>query len=80
MNVHTEYWEELGYSREELHNPEINIQAGVELLGRIKERMPDATPAELATIYNSLGEKEVSDYGARIEELLKEKPWENKKE
>lgn len=37
---------------------------------------PDSSDEEVATVYNSLGAKKVSDYGARIKELMKEKPWE----
>ena len=38
--------------------------------------MPEASAAEIATVYNNLGARKVSDYGARVERLMKEKPWE----
>ena len=77
MNVHVEYWKDLGYSREDLNDKNKNIEAGVELLKRIKEKMPNASTAEIASVYHSLGAQKVSDYGARVEILVKEKPWEN---
>ena len=46
------------------------------MLKEIQLRIPDANAAKTATVYNSLGQRKVSDYGARIEKLLKEKPWE----
>lgn len=76
MNVQSEYWKDLGYSRDDLKEPEKNIEAGVELLKRIKNNMPDAGDEEIASVYNNLGAKKVSDYGARVKRLMKEKPWE----
>ena len=38
--------------------------------------MPDAGDEEIASVYNNLGAKKVSDYGARVKRLMKEKPWE----
>ncbi len=78
MNVHAEYWKDLGYSRKELEDPKKNIQAGVELLKRIKKRMPNASIDEIASVYNALDARHVSDYGARIKKLVEEKPWEKK--
>jgi Transglycosylase SLT domain len=75
MNVDAEYWKDLGFSREDLRDPEKNIQAGVKFLKRIQDRMPNASVAKVATIYNNLGARKVSDYGARVEQILKEKPW-----
>lgn len=75
MNVHAEYWKDLGFSKEDLDNPEKNIQAGVKLLKSIQDKMPNASPAKIGTVYNSLGARKVSDYGARIEQILKDKPW-----
>jgi len=37
--------------------------------------MPNASAAKVTTIYNNLGARKVSGYGARVEQLLKEKPW-----
>lgn len=38
MNIRTDYWKGLGFSRKDLHDSEKNIQAGVELLKRIKKK------------------------------------------
>lgn len=75
MNVQSGYWKDLGYSRQDLQNPEKNIQAGIKLLKRIQERMTGADSAKVATIYNNLGARKVNDYGARIAKLMKDKPW-----
>ncbi len=76
MNIRSDYWKGLGYSRDDLKIPEKNIEAGVKLLRRIKNNMPDANDEDIATVYNNLGAQKVSDYGARIKRLMKEKPWE----
>lgn len=76
MNIQSEYWKDLGYSRSDLEKSDKNIEAGVELIKRIVRRMPDASVAKVATIYNNLGARKVSDYGARIEKLMKDRPWE----
>jgi hypothetical protein len=76
MNVHAEYWKELGYSREDLGDPGKNIAAGTTLIKRIINNMPDASVAQIATVYNYLGATRVSDYGARVEQIFREKLWE----
>lgn len=78
MNIQSEYWKELGYSRSDLEKSDKNIEAGVELLKRIVGRMLDASVAKVATIYNNLGARKVSDYGARVEKIMKGKLWEEK--
>lgn len=78
MNVHSDFWKDLGHSREDLENPEKNIKAGVDLLSRIMKKMPDTDVAKVATIYNNLGARKVSDYGARIKQLMKDRPWQEK--
>ena len=75
MNIHAEYWKGLGYDRKDLDNPKKNVQAGVLLLKRISDKMPNASVDKIATIYNSLDARHVSDYGARVKKLIEEKPW-----
>lgn len=77
MNVHATEWKGLGYSREDLKNPEKNVEAGVKLISRIQKRMPNAAPEEIASVYNSLGTRKVKDYGVRVKRLMQEKPWES---
>lgn len=76
MNVHVEEWKDLGYSRDDLKVPEKNIEAGVKLISKIKQRMPDASPEAIASVYNALGTRKVTDYGMRVKKLMEEKPWE----
>jgi peptidoglycan hydrolase-like protein with peptidoglycan-binding domain len=75
MNIHAEFWKNLEYTRKQLETPRDNIKAGVELLKRIKQHAPHANNAEIATLYNDLGAKRVSDYGARVQKVFVEKPW-----
>lgn len=79
MNIQTEYWKELGYSREQLITPRLNIRAGIELVKRIKSLAPNASISEIATLYNGLDAKRINDYGARVARVMKEKPWIKKK-
>ncbi|MCE7887210.1 MAG: hypothetical protein DYH13_06880 [Alphaproteobacteria bacterium PRO2] len=78
MNIHTKYWKDLGFSRDDLRDPEKNIQVGVALLKRIKKQVPDGDIKKIATLYNNLNAEEVSDYGARVASIYKEKPWKRK--
>ncbi len=41
--------------------------------------MPNASVDKVASVYNALDARYVSDYGARIKKLVKEKPWEKQK-
>jgi len=79
MNVHATFWKDLGYSREDLKNPELNIRAGVTLLKRIGDRVKDPTIEKIATLYNSLAKEQVSDYGARVGKIYCEKLWQQSK-
>ncbi|MES2729194.1 MAG: hypothetical protein V4621_03735 [Pseudomonadota bacterium] len=76
MNVHAEEWKDLGYSREDLKVSEKNVQAGIRLISKIQNRMPGASSEEIASVYNSLGTRKVTDYGTRVKKLMQEKPWE----
>ena len=75
MNIQAEYWKDLGYTREDLETSRLNIRAGVNLIQRLKSQPPYATVEEIATLYNDLNAKRVSDYGARVKKVMKEKPW-----
>jgi soluble lytic murein transglycosylase-like protein len=76
MNVHSDFWKDLGYSRKDLHDPEKNIEAGTRILKALQDRMPGASAEEIATMYNNLGAKQVNDYGARVGEILRNRAWE----
>ncbi len=51
-------------------------QVGVLLLKCIQDRMPKASIAKVATVYNNLSARKESNYGRRVEKLYKDKPWE----
>lgn len=75
MNIQTEYWKELGYTREQLETPRLNIRAGVDLIKRIQLNYPQGTVEEIATLYNDLAAKRINDYGGRVKRLTQEQPW-----
>ena len=78
MNIHTEYWKDFGYSREDLKIPENNVEAGVKLLKAISERVPNAGVKEVATLYQNLAAERTSDYGARVDDIYRKKLWQKK--
>jgi HK97 family phage portal protein len=75
MNVDVETWQGLGYTREQLKDPEINIRAGVTILRGIIDRIEDPTVAKVASLYNFLGREKINGYGARVENIYKERLW-----
>lgn len=75
MNIQSEYWKDLGYSREELETPRLNIRAGIDLIKRIQKQIPNASVSVIATLYNDLNAKYINDYGARVDVIMKGKPW-----
>lgn len=76
MNIRSSYWKDLGYNRADLEDPERNIEAGVILLKRIQDRMPGADVEKIATSYQNLAADQVTDYGARVKEIYRQKLWE----
>lgn len=79
MNIHSVFWQDLGYSREDLEIPEKNILVGIRLLKAIQDRIPHANVSQIATVYNSLGSQEVKEYGAQVERIYKERSWDKRK-
>lgn len=75
MNVKSTLWSGLGYSRDELKDPEKNIEAGIRIIKGIQDRMTDKDIKKIRTLYNGLGQTDVSLYGKRIQEFYDEKPW-----
>lgn len=75
MNVHAKYWEDLGYSRNDLKDPEKNIEAGVKIIKGIKDRLENPSVEKISTLYQNLSAEKVSDYGARVKEIYEKKPW-----
>lgn len=75
MNVRSDTWGGLGYSREDLKNPEINIEAGIKIIKGITERLENPSVRSVATLYNSLAKDQVTAYGARVDAIYNSKPW-----
>jgi RHS repeat-associated protein len=77
MNVQTARWGPLlGFTREQLKQPETNILAGARILQQIISTMPKgATVAQIATRYNNQRAGTVSDYGARVARIYVTQPW-----
>ncbi len=75
MNVYVSYWEKLGYTREQLLNPEINIDAGCLILSRIWKRVKNPTISKVASVYQILGATQVTDYGARVQKIYDLTLW-----
>lgn len=77
MNVRSDIWgPELGYSRDELKNPAVNVQAGAQVLSRIIADLPaGASVAQVATRYNNGSAGVVSDYGARVQRVYDTQAW-----
>ena len=76
MNIHYEYWKKLGFSKDQLLNPKINIHAGALILKRIQNRLNDPKISKIASVYNFIGKESVSDYGARVAKIYNERAWE----
>jgi hypothetical protein len=58
-----------------LDDPRLNIRAGATLLRRIRDRLQDPSIQNIATLYNGLGEKNVTDYGKRVDEIYRTREW-----
>lgn len=78
MNIHYRYWRELGVTKERLNCPFYNIEFGVIILSRIKNRLQDPTVRKIASIYNFIGAEKVTEYGARVDKVYTSRPWNRK--
>jgi hypothetical protein len=79
MNINHSFWGDTFGTRPQLHEPAKNIMGGAEMVKRIIKCMPDNAPIDhIATIYNSLSARKVSNYGARVKEIYNSKPWKKK--
>jgi hypothetical protein len=78
MNVHAKLWEQLGISRTDLDDAQLNIEAGVYILAQIWERTENPTCEKVATLYNQLGATAVNQYGKTIVAYMKLRPWASK--
>lgn len=78
MNIHYRYWKEIGVTKELLKCPFYNIEFGAILLTRIRDRIESPTVRKIASIYNFLGARKVTEYGARVQTLCYKRPWEKR--
>ena len=75
MNMNPEIWGPLGFDGTTALDPKVNIRAGVTLIKRLTERLEDASPEKVGTVYNSTAKESVTDYGAYVGRVYREKPW-----
>ena len=78
MNIRYDTWAGLGFSERDFFDATMNIRAGATLIRRILDRLDEPTVSKVATLYNSLPKDAVSDYGARVAEVYRSRPWERK--
>ncbi|MBB5035716.1 hypothetical protein [Prosthecobacter vanneervenii] len=76
MNVNANYWGDAFGTKPELSIGRTNVVSGAEMLRRLQKLSPGASIAEIATLYNNVNADKVSDYGARVAQIYKDKPWE----
>lgn len=75
MNIRYDVWGRLGFSERDFYDATINVRAGTMLLRRILDRVEDPTLSKVATLYNSLAKDSVTEFGARVAEVYRLKPW-----
>lgn len=75
MNIRSDYWQDIGFSREELKKLSNNIAAGVYLLKKLSERASPYSIEGVATLYQDLGATQVTEYGARVKAIYDKKLW-----
>ncbi len=76
MNIHYDYWKELGFSESQLEDPKINIHVGTLLIKRIQDRIRDPKIVKIASVYNVLGREKVNEYGVQVANIYRKKSWE----
>ncbi len=76
MNINPKKWSHyFDGDPSKASDPEANIRAGARLIKDLAERIPDASVAKIATLWNSMAKEEVSEFGARVRKIYEEKPW-----
>jgi hypothetical protein len=64
-----------GVTEEEMHKPEKNILASVELIKRIRDRIENPTAAKIGSIWTFTGMENVNEEGQQIQKVYDDKPW-----
>ncbi|MEP3245494.1 MAG: hypothetical protein ABJN40_01725 [Sneathiella sp.] len=77
-NVYADLWKGLGIKKAEMRDPDKNIHATAQILGKLWEATKDPTVQKVASLYNNIKVSEVSQYGRTVEQYMYEKPWESK--
>jgi hypothetical protein len=75
MNIRPALWSGIDPSGLDLSDTTQNVRAGALLLKRVRDRLAAPTVRNIGTLYNFIGAEEVSDYGARLEDVYERKLW-----
>jgi soluble lytic murein transglycosylase-like protein len=75
MNIRPDLWQTLAGPNADFDDPQTNIDAGVRLIKRIRDRLVNPSAARIATLYNNMAADFTSDYGAQVENAYSAKPW-----
>lgn len=75
MNVRSDYWKDIGFSRRELKKIKNNISAGIFLIKMLSDRVKPYSIEGLASLYQDLGATKVTEYGARVKKIYDKKLW-----
>jgi hypothetical protein len=75
MNIRPDRWQGLAGAGADFGDSETNIRAGTQLIKRIADRLADPNIAKIATLYNSLAKDKVTDYGAQVARVYRDKSW-----
>lgn len=75
MNINVAYWGDFYGTREQLMNPEYNIDAGARHLAQLKKFLKKPTIEKIASLYNNLATQRVNSYGKRVARFYNDKPW-----
>lgn len=76
MNIQKNRWADLIDKKpEDLYDKDDNIEAGTVLLKRLRDRVPDASPEKIGTLWNNIGDNETNAFGEYVGSLYRKKPW-----
>ncbi|MCE7887215.1 MAG: hypothetical protein DYH13_06910 [Alphaproteobacteria bacterium PRO2] len=76
MNIKKQKWSGLvNKKQDDMHNADVNIEAGTVLLKRIRDRIERPTPEKIGSIWHYTGKENIDEFGNFIGEVYKKKPW-----
>ena len=76
MNIKKQKWARLvNKKQEDMHDADINIEAGTVLLKRIRDRIERPTPEKIGSIWHYSGMENIDEFGNYVGEVYKKKPW-----